>query len=94
MTEKRKKISADLKAKVALEAIKEIKSTSQLAQEFEVHPNQITLWKKELQGGASELFKTKKDKKVIDNELLVPRLYQEIGQLTVEIDWLKKKLKL
>jgi transposase-like protein len=94
MTEKRKKISADFKAKVALEAIKEIKSTSQLAQEFEVHPNQITLWKKELQGGASELFKTKKDKKVIDNELLVPRLYQEIGQLTVEIDWLKKKLKL
>jgi transposase-like protein len=94
MTEKRKKLNAEFKAKVALEAIKEIKSTNQLAQEFEVHPNQITLWKKELQGNVAELFKTKKDKKSHDNELLVPRLYQEIGQLTVEVDWLKKKLKL
>lgn len=91
MTEKRKRINAEFKAKVALEAAKEQKSTNQLAQEFEVHPNQISLWKKELCSNAGELFKTKKDKTTLDYEQLVPRLYQEIGQLKVELDWLKKK---
>jgi transposase-like protein len=92
MSEKRKKITAEFKAKVALEANKELKTVNQLAQDYEVHPNQISLWKKELNGSAADLFKTKKDKVSRDFEELVPRLYQEIGKLTVEIDWLKKKL--
>jgi len=93
MTKTRKRFKADFKAKIALEACKELKTLNELSQEYEVHSNQISLWKKELQTRASELFGKAKDTEKIRNAELIPRLYQEIGQLKVELDWLKKKVK-
>jgi len=92
MANERKKFKAEFKAKVALEALKEIKTTNELALQYELHPNQITLWKKELLTRAAEIFGTVKDLEKIKYEDLVPKLYQEIGQLKVELDWLKKKV--
>jgi len=92
MTKERKKFKSDFKAKVALEALKEQKTLNQLAEEFKLHPNQISLWKRELMTRAEEIFGIVKDKEKIKTEELVPKLYQEIGQLKVELDWLKKKV--
>jgi len=92
MATERKRFKADFKAKVAIEALKEIKTINQLAQEYSLHPNQISLWKKELLTRAEEIFGTIKDKEKERTEELVPKLYQEIGQLKVELDWLKKKV--
>jgi len=92
MTKERKRFKSDFKAKVAIEAIKEIKTINQLAQEFNIHPNQISLWKKELLSRATEIFGVVRDKEKKETEQLVPKLYQEIGQLKVELDWLKKKV--
>ena len=92
MATERKRFKADFKAKVAIEALKEIKTINQLAQEYSLHTNQISLWKKELLTRAEEIFGTIKDKEKERTEELVPKLYQEIGQLKVELDWLKKKV--
>ena len=92
MTKTRKRFKADFKAKIALEALREHKTLNQLSQEYDVHPNQISLWKKEVQSRSSELFGSGKDKEKERNAELIPILYQEIGQLKVELDWLKKKV--
>lgn len=92
MTKTRKRFKAEFKAKVALEASRELKTLNELSKEYEVHPNQISLWKKELQAHANEIFLTSKDKKTNKDAELVPKLYQEIGQLKMELDWLKKKV--
>ena len=88
----KKRFKASFKAKVALEALKELRTLNQISQEYSVHTNQITRWKKELHARASELFVTSKDKENAKNAELIPRLYQEIGQLKVELDWFKKKV--
>ncbi len=92
MTKTRKRFKATFKAKVALEALKELKTLNELSKEFGVHPNQISLWKKELLMRSQEMFSTRKDKDKARQEELIPKLYQEIGQLKVELDWLKKKV--
>lgn len=92
MSKERKRFKSDFKAKVALEALKEIKTMNQLAQDFGLHPNQISLWKKELLTRAEDIFGMDKDKEKIKVDELVPKLYQEIGRLKVELDWLKKKV--
>lgn len=90
MSTKRKKIPAETKAKIALESARESKTISQIASEYEVHPTQVSEWKKVLSMRAKELFQTHaKDK---TDSTLQARLYQEIGQLKMELDWLKKKL--
>ena len=89
---KRRRFSKEFKAKVALEAIKEQKTIAELASQFDVHPNQISSWKKELLDNAAGIFAGKNgelDPKV-QEELTAP-LYNKIGQLTIERDWLKKK---
>jgi len=88
---KRKLFSGEFKAKVALEAIRGIKTVNQIAQDFGVHPTQVSLWKKELQGQASNLFDAKRGPKPIDSLSSPERLYSEIGRLKMELDWLKKK---
>ncbi len=87
---KRQKHSPDFKAKVVIEALKEQKTLSELAQIYEVHPNQITLWKKEFLENASQVFERghKKPKEDLD----VAKLFEAIGLLKIEYDWLKKKL--
>ena len=89
---KRKSFSAQQKAKVAIEAIRGLKTVNEIAQQFEVHPSQVALWKKELQEQAISLFEGKRGPKpVIDSEASSERLYSEIGRLKMELDWLKKK---
>jgi len=92
MSKERKRFKADFKAKVAFEAVREIKTINQLSQEFGLHANQISLWKKELLTRGEEIFGTVVDKQKLKTDELVPKLYQEIGQLKVELDWLKKKI--
>jgi transposase-like protein len=89
---KRKTFSAHQKAKVAIEAIRGIKTVNEIAQQFEVHPTQVGQWKKELQEQAGELFEGKRGPKpAVDPEASTERLYSEIGRLKMELDWLKKK---
>jgi len=87
----RRKFGAEFKAKVALEAIKGLKTINEIASEYQVHPNQITKWKKQLLSGAAGIFSNGRPKDKETEELLKDRLYRQIGQLQVELDWLKKK---
>ena len=88
---KRKTFSSAQKAKVALEAIKGLKTINQIAQENNVHQTQINVWKKELLTNAAKLFDIKRGPKPIDAQSDPDRLYAKIGQLNMELDWLKKK---
>jgi transposase-like protein len=87
----RRRHSASFKAKVALEAVKEDKTISQLASDYAVHPNQIRQWKKRLLNEAADIFSTRREKAARNQEELEAELYRQIGQLKVELDWLKKK---
>jgi len=91
MKRKRRKFSSKFKAKVALEAIKERQTLSELAEKYELHPNQITTWKKEFLSNAEEVF-VKKTSKKNDTERELAKLYQKIDQLEIEKDFLKKSL--
>jgi len=88
---KRKKFSAEFKAKVAIEAVHGLKTVNELAAEFEVHPNQVSFWKKQLCEAAPEIFSNGRSRNGRSEETLKDNLYQEIGQLKVELDFLKKK---
>jgi transposase-like protein len=87
----KKTFSSEFKAKVAIEALKGHKTTNELASEFEVHPTQINIWKKQLLEGSKQLFSGKNEKDMESLEKERDRLYTQIGQLAVELDWLKKK---
>ena len=87
----RKHFSGEFKAKVALEAIRGVKTVNEIGQEFGVHPTQVGLWKKELQEQAAVLFNAKRGPKPVDSSASPERLYSEIGRLKMELDWLKKK---
>lgn len=88
--QKRRKLSAEFKAKVALEALKEKQTLQQLAQRYELHPNQISAWKQEFLQNASVVFT--KGKKRTTDEVASEKLYEEIGRLKVENTFLKKSL--
>lgn len=93
MKKKRRTFSGKFKAKVAIEAIKGVKTMAELATEFKVHPNQISTWKKQLQENAESLFSDSRSKQQFktEEELTSP-LYEEIGRLKMDIKWLEKKL--
>lgn len=92
MTEKKRKVfSGDQKAKVALAAIKGNKTVNEIAQQFGVHPTQVNQWKKELLDNAGGVFDRKRGPKPVSAESDPDRLYAKIGQLNMELDWLKKK---
>lgn len=91
MKQKRKQHSAGFKAKVALEAIRGERTLNELAGQFELHPTQVMQWKKRLVEGATEVFNGQVDRNALQESALRDRLYQEIGQMKVELDWLKKK---
>jgi transposase-like protein len=88
---KRKSFNTEFKAKVAIEAIKGHKTVNELASEFEISPSQINNWKKQLLDGASDTFSRGKQKREAEYEAEKDRLYQQVGKLQVELDWLKKK---
>jgi transposase len=87
----RRQYSADWKAKVALEAIKGQRTVQEIASHYEVHPTLVTHWKKQLLEGAAEIFSNGKRAAADADEELKAELYQQIGKLQVEVDWLKKK---
>ena len=92
MKKNRKQYSPDFKAKVAMEALKGQETIAELAIRFEVHPTQITKWKRELIAGAGNIFGADPNKKIKDEKGLINQLYQQIGQLKVEKDFLEKGL--
>jgi transposase len=87
----RRRHSAAFKAKVALAALREEKTIAQLSGEFGVHQNQITRWKKKVLSELPGLFSSRWQKEVKEKENPESELYRRIGQLKVELDWLKKK---
>ena len=86
---KRRRFSKEFKAKVALEAIKGQRTATELAQEFGVHVNQINLWKKQLIAAAPQAFGNGKDREAEQLKHERDILYRKVGQLQVEVDWLK-----
>lgn len=90
----RKKLDAAFKAKVALEVVRGEKTTSQIASEYGVHPNQIGQWKKRLLEELPSLFSDRRKRDEKEGEAETDELYRQIGQLKVELDWLKKKSQL
>ena len=89
---KKSNYTPTFKAKVALEALKEAKTSSELSTLYQVHPVQIRHWKSHVTKNVVELFKDNKNYKDDRNhQALLDTLYSQIGQLKVELDWLKKK---
>ncbi len=93
MRNMRRNHDAAFKAKVALEAVKGEKTIAQLSSIYGVHANQIGQWKKRLLSELPTLFSDKRKKVEHENEELEAELYRQIGQLKVELEWLKKKSK-
>lgn len=90
---KRRKHDAAFKAKVALEAVMNDRTVNEIAAKYQIHPCQVSQWKRELLSSANFVFEQGKKTAVEDgHNQEVSELHQKIGQLTVEIDWLKKKL--
>jgi len=92
MTKQRNHYSAEFKAKVALAAIKGQQTINEIASIYAVHPNQVMQWKKQALEAIPETFSMRTKRATQGEEELKERLYQQIGQLKVELDWLKKKV--
>jgi transposase len=93
MSNKRKKYNPEFKAKVALAAVKNEATISELAARFGVHPNMIAKWKRNLIEGAADIFaKGQRSRQQTDEQ--IDELYRQIGKLQVERDFLSKKLSL
>ncbi len=91
MPRTRKRYESAFKAKIALEAIKGERTISELGSRYGVHPNQISVWKKRALDGLPDLFSSGRKKRENDSEELQAALFEQIGRLKVELDWLKKK---
>jgi putative transposase len=94
MSTQRKQYSAEFKARVALEALQGVKTVNELASAYGVHPTQIAHWKHRLHKEMPDLFSARRAKRDRDQEAFQAQLYQQIGQLKVELDWVKKNLDL
>lgn len=91
MKKLRRTHDSTFKARVALEAVKGEKTIAQIASEYGIHANQIGQWKKHFLKELPSLFSDARKKEEKENEILADELYRQIGQLKVELEWLKKK---
>jgi len=91
LTKKRTQYSNDLKFKIALEAVKGVKTVSQIAAEHNLHPTQIGNWKKQLLREGGALFTRPNDRQQREQQDREAELYEQIGRLKMELEWLKKK---
>jgi transposase len=91
MKRQRKQYSADLKGKIAVEAVKGQRTVQEIGSHYGIHPSQVTQWKKQLLESAGELFAKGREQATEADEQMSAELYQQIGKLQVELDWLKKK---
>lgn len=92
MSGQRKRHSAQFKAKVALEALKGLKTVQELAKDYGVHPTQISQWKQRLREEAPGLFSRGQVTAAGEQEAEVAALYEQIGRLNMELEWVKKKV--
>jgi transposase-like protein len=88
---KRRQYDGTFKARIVLEALREGKTIAELASHYKVHPTVIAKWKKHAVSSLPELFSDKRDRDQQDQQALLEELYRQIGQLTMELGWLKKK---
>jgi transposase-like protein len=91
MTQKRKQYNMQFKFKVALEAAKGVKTINQLASDYDLHPNQVSSWKKQLVEAGPTLFNRQIDRRQQQQVAQEAELYEQIGRLKMELEWLKKK---
>ena len=91
MSKKRRRFSAEFKFQVALEAAKGLKTLNELSSQYGVHSNQISGWKRELLEGGANVFSSNSARQLREQEALQTELYEQIGRLKMELEWLKKK---
>ena len=91
MKKPRKTYTTEFKVKVALEAIKGQRTSSEISSHYSIHANQVMPWKKQALEGLPDVFSSRRERAAEDEEAIKAQLYRQIGQLKVELDWLKKK---
>lgn len=91
MTQKRRRFSPEFKFRVALEAAKGQRTLSELSSEYSVHPNQVSQWKRQLLESGGEVFSQNGAKEQRDQQAVQTELYEQIGRLKMELEWIKKK---
>lgn len=92
MSKKRKTYTDKFKAEVALEAVKGMRTLAEIASDYQVHPTQVSEWKRHLLSGVASLFSGSLGKKTKTEEEITAPLYEEIGRLKMDVKWLEKKL--
>jgi putative transposase len=91
MTKKRRQHTAQFKFRVALEAAGEAKTISEIASAYEVHPTMVRNWKKQLMSEGAEVFERNTKQKISETGVNEAELYEQIGRLKMELEWVKKK---
>lgn len=91
MSKTRRQHSAEFKSRVALEAMRGIDTINAIAAKYEIHPVQVSQWKKEAESRMAEIFSKKADPAVTEMQARESKLFEKIGKLEYELDWLKKK---
>ena len=91
MPKRRRQHSAEFKFRVALEAAKESQTISELASRYGVHPTLVRNWKKQLMGEGATVFEHPSNSKAVESGVAEAELYEQIGRLKMELEWLKKK---
>src|SRR5581483_890049 len=92
MSKSRRRHSAEFKFKVALEATKGQKTLNEIASDFGIHPTQVSSWKQELRDAGDQVFRQPMSQALREHETLQAELFEQIGRLTMELEWLKKKV--